>query len=98
MNVGDLLKLFKDYFEFGIPLGVVLVIIITVIVIFRSVYKDMKSGLKAQIEESRKDFGMLIKEHRETIKDQKKRIISLENRLDNNNNNNNNKFKGGKGK
>lgn len=92
MNVGDLLKLFKDYFEFGIPLGVVLVIVITLIVIFRSVYKDMKSGLKEQMQESRKDFGMIVKEHRETIKDQKKRIISLENRLDNN------KFKGGKGK
>ena len=94
MNVGDLLKLFKDYFEFGIPLGVVLVIIITLIVIFRSVYKDMKSGLKEQMQESRKDFGMIVKEYRETIKDKKKRIISLENRLDNNNN----KFKGGKGK
>ena len=94
MNVGDLLKLFKDYFEFGIPLGVVLVIIITLIVIFRSVHKEIKSGLKEQMQESRKDFGMIVKEHRETIKDQKKRIISLENRLDNNNN----KFKGGKGK
>lgn len=94
MNVGDLLKLFKKYFEFEIPLGVVLVIVITLIVIFRSVHKEIKSGLKEQMQESRKDFGMIVKEHRETIKDQKKRIISLENRLDNNNN----KFKGGKGK
>ena len=91
MNVGDLLKLFKKYFEFEIPLGVVLVIIITLIVIFRSVHKEIKSGLKEQMQESRKDFGMTVKEHRKTINDQNKRIISLEKRLDN-------KFKGGKGK
>ncbi|WP_455938697.1 hypothetical protein [Gemella morbillorum] len=92
MNTGDLLKLFKDYFEYGIPLGVVLVIIITVIIIFGFMFKYIKSGFEVQIQESRKDFGMLIKQYRETINQQNKRITSLEHRLDNN------KCKGGKGK
>ena len=92
MKEGNLLKLFKDYFEYRIPLGVVLVIIITVIVIFGFVYKYIKSVFGAQIQESRKDYGILIKQYRETVNHQNKRITSLENRLDNN------KFKGGKGK
>lgn len=91
MKEGDLLKLFKDYFDYGIPLGVVSVIIIIVIIIFGFMYKYIKSGFEERIKESRKDFGILIKKYQETVNQQNKRIISLEKRLDD-------KFKGGKRK
>ena len=91
MKLEDLLKLFKDYFEFRIPLGVVLVIIISILIIFGFMYKYIKSGFEERIQESRKDYGILIKKYQETVNQKNKRIISLEKRLDD-------KFKGGKGK
>ncbi|MGX7068735.1 hypothetical protein ACWOBL_04610 [Gemella bergeri] len=89
MKWEEVFKIFKDYFTFNIPLGVVLLILIAVLFVFNSLYKQIKSGFETQIQEYRETNSSLIKTYQENIKQLNKRISSLENRLDN-------KFKGGK--
>lgn len=91
MKLEEMLNIFKEYFAYSIPLGVVLIVIIMILIIFTFMYKHIKSGFSIQIKEYRETNKMFFENYEAQIKQKEKRISSLEKLLDN-------RFKGGKGK